>query len=597
MLTGTVRDLRTIFGWIDGRLRLRWALLVPIVCLASLLEAIGALAVFGLLRLVVEPHRVRITPGVSEIWLAWPTDDPRAILGLLIGLVAGFYVLRGLYLTWAEWLKESTVAKSAAKAADRLFSRYLAADYLFHLKRRSSSPIQEVSRSTNVAFQLIAASALNIVSEMATIVALIAVLALTAPAATLAAVAAVVAIVALPLTLTRRVWHRWGGRMKALEEQQLHILHQSLGAVPEVKVAGREPFFEARLRAVRRDLARVEGNRAALLMGQRLGVETALIVGMLAVVWMVTRDGASGADVVGLMALFAYAGFRVVPSANRIMLNAGHWRTGRAFVQDAITDFARLSDVTIRPHGPEPLVAFNEALVFEDVSFAYEPGVTPAVRHVYLRIRPGESLGLVGATGSGKSTLVALLLGLLTPTSGRILLDGAPLAGLERAWQRLIGYVPQDPYLLDDTLRRNIAFGVIDAAIDDHRVAHACSLAQLDDLIHDLPEGMDTLLGENGARLSGGQRQRVAIARALYADPAVLVFDEATAALDNQTEREVTKAIATLHGTRTVIAIAHRLTTVQGCDRLIFLQDGRVAATGTYDDLLQNDAFRSLALR
>jgi ATP-binding cassette subfamily C protein len=590
-----VRDLRTILGWIDGRLRLQWALLVPIVCLASLIEAVGAVAVFGLLRLVVEPHRVRMTPGVSEIWQAWPTDDPAAIVGLLIGLVALFYVLRGMYLTWAEWLKESTVARSAARAADRLFARYLAADYLFHLKRRSSSPIHEVSRSMSAAYQLIAASALNIIYELATILALVAVLAVTAPGATLAAVAVVFGVVAIPLIVSRRVWQQWSERLKALEEQQLHVLQQSLGALPEVKIGGREAFFEGRLRAVRRDLARVEGRRAALLMGQRLGVETALIVGMLAVVWVVTRGGASGGDVVSLMALFAYAGFRVVPSANRIMLNLGHWRTGRAFVQDAIADFRALDRVPTRPHGPEPVLSFNDALVCEDVSFAYEDGAAPAVRHVHLRIRPGESLGIVGATGSGKSTLVALLLGLLQPTSGRVLVDGQPLAGLERAWQRLIGYVPQDPYVLDDTLRRNIAFGISDAAIDDHRVARACSLAQLDELVRQLPQGMDTPLGEHGARLSGGQRQRVAIARALYHEPAVLVFDEATAALDNQTEREVTRAISALQGTRTLIVIAHRLSTVQSCDRLIFLQAGYVAASGSYDDLLRNAAFRTMA--
>ncbi|HUE89951.1 MAG TPA: ABC transporter ATP-binding protein [Vicinamibacterales bacterium] len=588
-------DLRAIFGWIDSRLRLRWALLIPVVAVAALLEAIGAIAVFGLLRLVVEPDRVRSTPGVSDLWLAWPTDDPSAIIGVLIALVGFFYVLRAAFLIWAEWFKDSTVARSGAQAAERLFARYLAADYLFHLKRRSASPIQEVSRSTAVAFQLVAASVLHFIAELATMSALIAVLAVTAPAATLIAVGLVLTVVAIPLVTTRRVWHRWGERMKQLEERQLHILQQSLGAVKEVKIAGREAYFEGRLRAVRRDLASVEGGRSALATAQRLGVETALIVGMLAVLWFITRGGASGADTVSLMGLFAYAGFRVVPSANRIMLNAGHWRTGRAFSKNAIADFKALRRVQLRPHGPEPVVAFNEALVCEDVTFTYDEGTAPAVSRVHLRLRAGESLGIVGATGSGKSTLVALLLGLLQPTSGRILLDGVPLTGLERAWQRLIGYVPQDTYLLDDTLRRNIAFGVPDALIDEQRVARSCTLAQLDDLIRQLPQGMDTPLGEDGARLSGGQRQRVAIARALYSDPAVLVFDEATAALDNQTEREVTRAIASLHGTRTLIVIAHRLTTVEACDRLIFLQDGRIAASGTYDELLRNAAFRGMA--
>jgi ATP-binding cassette subfamily C protein len=589
-------DLRAIFGWIDRRLRLRWALLIPVVSIAAVLEAIGAIAVFGLLRLVVEPERVRITPVVADLSVRWPADPP-AIITVLIALVALFYALRAVFLIWAEWFKESTVARSGAKAAERLFARYLAADYLFHLKRRSASPIQEVSRSTTVAYQLMAASVLNLIAELATMTALVVVLAVTAPAPTLITVGLVLAVVTIPILTTRRAWHRWGERMKRLEEQQLHILHQSLGAVKEVKIAGREAYFEGRLRAVRRDLAAVEGGRAALGTAQRLGVETALIVGMLAVLWLVTRGGASGADTVSLMGLFAYAGFRVVPSANRIMLNAGHWRTGRAFAKNAIADFNALNRIVLRPHGPEAVVLFNETLVCENVTFAYDVELTPAVSNVHLRLRAGESLGIVGATGSGKSTLVALLLGLLQPTSGRILIDGVPLAGLERGWQRLIGYVPQDTYLLDDTLRRNVAFGVPDPLIDEQRVARACTLAQLDDLLRQLPQGMDTPLGEDGTRLSGGQRQRVAIARALYSDPAVLVFDEATAALDNQTEREVTKAIASLHGTRTLIVIAHRLTTVEACDRLIFLQDGRIAASGAYDELLRNAAFRAMAAR
>jgi ABC-type multidrug transport system fused ATPase/permease subunit len=183
----------------------------------------------------------------------------------------------------------------------------------------------------------------------------------------------------------------------------------------------------------------------------------------------------------------------------------------------------------------------------------------------------------------------------LRPTSGHVLIDGSNLAGRERAWQRLVGYVPQDPYLLDDTVRRNVAFGLADSSIDEQRLARAVTLAQLDEVVRQLPQGLDTPLGENGTRLSGGQRQRVAIARALYADPAVLVFDEATAALDNQTEREVTSAITSLHGTRTMIVIAHRLSTVENCDRLILLQQGRVVATGTFNELLGNPAFRAIA--
>jgi ATP-binding cassette, subfamily B, bacterial PglK len=590
-----IRDLRAILGWLDGNLRLRWALLVPMMSAAAIIEAAGAVAVFGLLRMVIEPTRVRSAPVVSQLWQAWPTDDPPAIVAVLTGIVGALYVVRALFLAWAEWVKETTIGMSIARAAEQLFARYLAADYLFHLKRRSSALMTEISRSTDIAFQLVVGSALNILTESGTIVALLAVLAFTAPPAALGIVAAVIALASVPLVVTRRMWARFGARQKMLEEQQLHVLQQSLGGVKEVKIGSREAFFEARFRAIRRTLARVKQRRAWIGTAMRLTVETVLIVSLLGIILLITLRGGSGADTVSLLALFAYTGFRAVPSANRIMLHAGYLREGRAYISGAMRDFAALERPHGRAQGPEPVEEFTRSLVCERVGFRYGDDSGPALTDVNLTLVPGESLGIVGATGSGKSTLVDVMLGLLRPTSGRVLLDGEDLAGRERAWQRLVGYVPQDPYLLDDTVRRNIAFGVPDTQIDEQRLARACTLAQLDEVIKQLPSGIETLLGENGTRLSGGQRQRVAIARALYCDPAVLVFDEATAALDNQTEREVTEAIATLHGTRTLIVIAHRLSTVKACDRLVFLQDGRVAATGTFNELRRHPSFDAMA--
>jgi ATP-binding cassette subfamily C protein len=561
----------------------------------ALLEAFSALAVVGLLRLVVEPGRVRSAPVVSEIWQAWPTDDPAAVVAALVGAVAVLYVVRALFVTWAEWVKETTIARSASRAAERLFARYLAADYTFHLGRQSSQLIQEVARSTDVAFQLFAGSLLNIVAEAATVAALVTVLFLTAPPQALGAVALVLGIASLPMLLTRRLWVRAGERQRSLEAQQLHVLQQSLGAVKEVKITGREAFFEGRLRATRRALARVNQRRALMATALRLAVETVLIISMLGVVLLVMRERTTDAELVAVLALFAYTGFRLVPSANRIMLNAGYVREARAFVTGGIRDFSMVASAPSKaPASPEARVEFTRSLACEDVSYTYDGASQPALHHINLTIRPGESLGIVGETGAGKSTLVDVLLGLLRPTTGRVSLDGEGLEGRERSWQRQVGYVPQRPYLLAETIRRNIAFGLPDMSIDEHGVARAATLAHLDDVIRQLPQGLDTVIGENGAGLSGGQQQRVAIARALYADPAVLVFDEATAALDTATEREVTAALSSLHGTRTLIVIAHRLSTVRECDRLLFLQRGRIAASGSYNELMGNPAFRAM---
>ena len=568
-------------------------MLVPIAALAAIIEAAGALAVFGLLRLVVDPTQVRTAPVVSSLWRVMNGNDERAVVALLALAVGMFYIFRAVFLSWVEWVRHGVIYASSTAAAGRLLARYLGADYLFHVGRRSASLIEPVTRAADIAYELSAGSAVGILSECVTIAALAAVLIISAPPITLVSVAIVLAFVLVPIVMTRRAWSRIGESERALHQQQLHLLQQSLGAIKDVKITGRQPFFEERFRGVKGELGAIKQRRAWLASMARLGVEATLILAMLIVVFLVLRASASGSDVVSVLALFAYTGFRVVPSANRIMLNVGYMREAEPWIRGMDADMRKLRMPAPHPFEPSPPL-LQSTLACEDVSFRYADSTAPALDHITFSITRGQSVGIVGPTGAGKSTLVDLLLGLLAPTSGRVLIDGEPLAGRERVWQRQIGYVPQDVYLLDDTLRRNIAFGIPDGAIDESRVARAVAHARLDEVVAALPQLLDTVIGEDGMRLSGGQRQRVAIARALYHDPPVLVFDEATAALDSQTEREVTEAIANAHGSRTVIAIAHRLSTVKGCDQLIYLRDGRLAGIGTYESLMQDPEFRLL---
>jgi ATP-binding cassette, subfamily B, bacterial PglK len=588
-----IRDLRSVMGWLPARERWRWLLLVPVAGAAALIEAAGALAVFGLLRLVVDPEQVRTAPMVSRIFAMWPGNDPRSIVALLALGIGLFYVLRAMFLSWAEWLRHGIVYRSSAAAAERLLARYLGAEYLFHARRRSASLIEPMARASDIAYELSAGSAVNVLAEVVIIAALALVLIASAPPITLVTVAVVLSLVLIPIVITRRSWERIGESERELYQQQLHVLQQSLGAIKDVKITGRQPYFEARYRQIKRELGATKQRRAWAATLARLGVEATLILSMLLVVFLVMRQNVPGSDIVSVLALFAYTGFRVVPSANRIMLNVGYMREAHPWIQKMDEDMRQLRVPSPRPFEPErPML--QETLACDHVSFGYEGGPPLALDDVSFTIRRGQSVGIVGPTGAGKSTLVDVLLGLLPPTTGRVLIDGEPLEGRERAWQRQIGYVSQDVYLLDDSLRRNIAFGIADGAIDEARLGAAVSQARLDEVVAALPERLDTTVGENGVRLSGGQRQRVAIARALYHDPPVLFFDEATAALDNQTEREVTEAIATVHGSRTVIAIAHRLSTVKNCDLLIYLRDGRLAGFGTYQELITDPGFRQL---
>ncbi|HTH26380.1 MAG TPA: ABC transporter transmembrane domain-containing protein, partial [Vicinamibacterales bacterium] len=291
-----------MIGWLPARERWRWFLLVPVAGVAALIEAAGALAVFGLLRLVVDPEQVRTTPVVSRLWSMWPTSDPRALVALLALGVGVFYVLRAAYLSWAEWLRQGTVYRSSAVAAERLLARYLAADYLFHTRRKSASLIEPMTRASDIAYELVAGSAINILAEAVIIFALSVVLIVSAPPITLITVAIVLALVLIPIVMTRRSWERIGESERQLYQQQLHLLNQSLGAIKDVKVTGRQPFFEERFRHVKRELGATKQRRAWAATLARLGVEATLILSMLLVVFLVMRRDTSGVAAVSVLA-------------------------------------------------------------------------------------------------------------------------------------------------------------------------------------------------------------------------------------------------------------------------------------------------------
>ncbi len=287
-----------------------------------------------------------------------------------------------------------------------------------------------------------------------------------------------------------------------------------------------------------------------------------------------------------------------MPALNRMVANVNTLRFAEAAVADVHEDLQRLDDVptpSLEHHAVAPLVV-TRGITLSDLSFRYDGAERDALNEIDFTIVNGASVGVVGSTGGGKSTLIDVVLGLLRPTSGQVLVDDVDIHDRLSAWQACIGVVPQQIFLLDDTLRRNVALGVPDDEIDDDAVVEALSLAQLDEVVRSTPEGLDLRLGERGSRLSGGQRQRVVIARALYRRPHVLVFDEGTSALDNVTEAELIAAIARLKGERTVITVAHRLTTVRQCDVILMLKDGRIHDTGTFDELVARNAeFRLMA--
>ena len=295
---------------------------------------------------------------------------------------------------------------------------------------------------------------------------------------------------------------------------------------------------------------------------------------------MLFRSGPEISGILPTLGLFAATAFRVMPSIGRVIASIQTIGYNRAFIRTVYRDLQ-----LPRPDESEVVTPMHlgSGVALRGVSFRYANAHRQALDGVSIEVARGEAVGIIGSSGAGKSTLVDVLLGLLAPSSGSIDVDGQSIALNVRGWQRLIGYVPQSIYLIDDTIRKNVAFGVPERDIDDLAVQRALHAAQLDEFVQSLPSGIDTIVGERGVRLSGGQRQRIGIARALYHDPEVLVLDEATSSLDTETERGVMDAVRDLLGSKTIIIVAHRVSTVSYCSRVYRMEDGRVVGSGSPD--------------
>ena len=584
-----MRIAKKIWKFLDARNRRQAILVLALIILSAACEGISIGFVFPLAKLAVDGSSATRPGLVQDLAAFLPATSPSS---LLLWFAAGFVtviVAKNVVLLVSTAMQARLVRNAEVAAGQVLMSSYLQRPYLFHLEQNSAVLIRNLNEVMPAIFAGIMMPVLRLVAELFIVVVIAAVLITIDPVVTLIMLAGGTALVASIFGLLKSPLKRWGKHRLALSAERLKCLQQTLGSIKEVKVLGREHYFLNVYSGILEMLTRLNARLVVIGDFRRAAAEIATVIALAALILLAVVQKREAGELLAFVGVFAAAAFRLMPSANRILIALESVRAALPALEIASAHFPGFEKATSAPsRRKEASASRGVDIVCSNLSFTYPRAAHPTLDAINLTIRRGNAVGIVGPSGAGKTTLIDLLLGLLSPSTGDILVGGKSIRKDMSDWQRRLGYVPQSVHLNDDSVRRNVAFGIPDAEIDDTRLASALRLAQLTDLVDGLPQGQHTIVGERGARLSGGQRQRIGIARALYHDPEVLIFDEATSALDNETERSVTAAIERLHGEKTIIIIAHRLSTVRQCDYLVYLDGGRIAATGSFDELREN---------
>ncbi|MDP9331611.1 MAG: ABC transporter ATP-binding protein/permease [Actinomycetota bacterium] len=591
--------LRRILIFIEPGHRAAWIALAPLAFVVAGLEVAAALLIFLLARLIADPSSSLALPIVGDVRARFPTLDDDHLLILAMAAISGFFLLRAGVVLFESYFRARVAERTGVRLSSRLFRGYLEMSYPFHLQRNSAELIRNITDAVTYVIDYTLIPSVRLASELLVVAGLALALVLIAPLAAAIAVALFAPLMWLLFRLIQPRIGRLGREGHELAMSALLGLQQSLHGYRDIAILGRGEWFHERYLRIREAIARTRTLRWFFGDVPRIALETSLVFFVTVFVATTAAAGKSPVESLPVLGMFAYAALRILPSLNHVVLGINDLRYGAAAAADVQHDLTLVEGTFRRPTSAATddgsRLVLRDSIRLEDVSYRYPGAEEEALAHVSIEIRRGDSVGIVGPTGGGKSTLIDVILGLLPLATGRVLVDGTDISANLRGWQRNLGMVPQSVYLIDDSLRRNVALGEDDDSIDEDAIREAVALAQLDDFVASLPAGLDTVVGERGARMSGGQRQRVAIARALYRRPAVLVLDEGTSALDAGTEAALLDALAADGQERTLIIVAHRLTSVRRCSALLFVEAGLVVDSGAFDELLaRNAGFRRM---
>jgi ABC-type multidrug transport system fused ATPase/permease subunit len=574
-----VRAYRLVLQLLNQREKRKLLFILLLMVVGSVFEVLSLGMVVPIIGLLTKPNYVESVPFVKFVF-GDISQENFALIAMLMMLIV--FVVKTVFLVWKVWVQRGYSNEVTTRVSRDLYAKYLRQPYAYFLTQNSSTLIRN-SQNSNALMDGVIDPLLLVTSEAMVSGGLLLLLIWIEPIGTLATLCIFGSGAWLFRQITSKRIRQWGEADNFHKGQLIQQLQQGFGGIKDVKLHRREGYFITRYSDHLIGSASVSRRFSVASASPKFGLELLTIVclALLVSVMVTIGDGLSG--VLPVLGLFGAASFRILPAINQVIGNFQLINRSRPVLNYLSHDLAL---------GVEPTeslecegIEFSE-LEIRDLRFNYAGTKREALAGVSISIMRGEAVGLVGQSGSGKSTLVDVLLGFLTPSAGSVFVNGANIESSLQWWRSRVGYVPQSIFLTDDTLRRNIAFGLPEEEIDENAVRTALRSAQLEEFVSSLPERENTMVGERGVRLSGGQRQRIGIARALYNNPEVLVLDEATSSLDTETEHGVMQAVQALQGDKTVIIVAHRLSTVEYCDRLYRLDAGRIVDEGTFDEVM-----------
>jgi ABC-type multidrug transport system fused ATPase/permease subunit len=571
--------------YILSREQKRQLLFLAFLLLIGMLFEIASLGTFiPALSILVDSDFVNKYPRIIPLvkLLGNPNHNQLVLIGITFLLI--IYILKSLFLVYLSWRQSKFVALLSSDLSKRLFVGYLSLPYTFHLQRNSAQLLRNIQTEVNI-FMSVAQSTIFVTLEFSVMFGIALMLLLVEPIGALIISFFILIFALLFHRFTKNRLFNWGEARQFHDGQTNQYLIEGLNGVKELKVFGREDYFINKYNEHNKKKALIMEKQGTLQQIPRLYLELLGIISISGLIFLMISQGKQLNELLPTLGIFVVGAFRLIPSVNRVMISIQGLKSGEPVVNVLHDEFV-LFNTESHVKGNDT-ISFNHSILFEKISFSYNNEMV-TLSDISFKINKGDTIGLIGTSGSGKSTLVDILLGLLIPDAGKIKVDNVSISDFLVSWQTQIGYVPQIIYLIDDTLLKNIAFGIPESEIDMTAFEKALEAAQLTEFVSTLPNGYNTEVGERGVRLSGGQRQRIGIARALYHDPSILILDEATSSLDTITEEAVMESVNLLHGIKTLIIVAHRYSTLKFCDVIYKLEKGKIVSSGTFDKMINN---------